>query len=152
MTDIYDIKDLVLGYPFSLIYSFIFILFIFILYFVYKIILNNKDKTPEINDKQVIKKQIKDYNMIIKNFEDVFMESNTDIFYSGLLEILREILENKLYENISKMTFEEIWNLDLDSWLKSLIKSIYYKEYTKQVEDNRAIRFELISKVKKIVN
>jgi len=49
------------------------------------------------------------------------------------------------------MTFEEINNLKLDDSLKNMIKSIYYKEYTKKIDDNDDIRRTFIKNIKKLI-
>jgi hypothetical protein len=49
------------------------------------------------------------------------------------------------------MTFEEISKLNLDNGLKDIIKSIYYKEYVKQIEDSKEIRVSLINKIKELI-
>jgi hypothetical protein len=49
------------------------------------------------------------------------------------------------------MTFEEINNLNISEKLKDLIKSIYYKEYMKEVDDSLEIRKKYINEIKKII-
>jgi hypothetical protein len=49
------------------------------------------------------------------------------------------------------MTFKEINNLELSSDLKDLIKSIYYKEYMKEIDDNEEIRKNLIADIGKMI-
>jgi hypothetical protein len=49
------------------------------------------------------------------------------------------------------MTFKEISNLDLSNDLKNLVKSIYYKEYMKDIDDNNEIRKKMIEDIKKII-
>jgi hypothetical protein len=94
MTDVYDIKDVLLGLPFNTNYSFLYILFIIGLYVFYKYM--NKIKKPianEIRKKEVIKKV--DYNKILQNLEDKYIKNKSDLFYGKLIYILREILEYK---------------------------------------------------------
>jgi len=151
MTDIYDIKDIILGFPINFIYSSIYIIFIFILYFIYKYLTNKKDKKIEINNDNLIEKQEIDFNKILQDFESQFINGSSEKFYSGLLEILRDILEDLWNKNISKMTFDEIQKLELDNSLKNVIKSIYYKEYVKKIEDSREIRMSFINKIKELI-
>jgi len=94
MTDIYDIKDIILGFPINFIYSIIYIVFISILYFIYKYLTNKKDKKIEINNDNLIEKQEIDFNKILQDFESQFIDGSSEKFYSGLLEILRDILED----------------------------------------------------------
>jgi predicted AlkP superfamily phosphohydrolase/phosphomutase len=49
------------------------------------------------------------------------------------------------------MTFKEINNLELSNDLKDLIKSIYYKEYMKEIDDNNETRKKFIEDIKKII-
>jgi hypothetical protein len=49
------------------------------------------------------------------------------------------------------MTFKEINNLELSNVLKDLIKSIYYKEYMKEIDDNEEIRKNLIADIGKMI-
>jgi hypothetical protein len=49
------------------------------------------------------------------------------------------------------MTFKEINNLELSNDLKDLIKSIYYKEYMKEIDDNNEIRKNLIADIGKMI-
>jgi hypothetical protein len=82
MTDIYDIKDIILGFPIDFIYSSIYILFIFILYFIYKYLINKKDSKIEIINDIIVKKQEIDFNKILQEFELKFIDKNSEKFYS----------------------------------------------------------------------
>ena len=110
-----------------------------------------KDKKIEINNDNLIEKQEIDFNKILQDFESQFINGSSEKFYSGLLEILRDILEDLWNKNISKMTFDEIQKLELDNSLKNVIKSIYYKEYVKKIEDSREIRMSFINKIKELI-
>lgn len=151
MTDIYDIKDIILGFPINFIYTSIYILFIFIIYFIYKYLINKKDDKIIVNNEEKFEKEEIDFNKILQDYELKSIDEDSEKFYSGLIEILRDILESFWNKNISKMTFEEIQKLNLDENLKNLIKSIYYKEYVKKIEDNREIRKNYIEKIKKLI-
>jgi len=150
MTDIYDIKDVLLSFPINITYSLVYLIFLLILYFIYKNIINKNDEKIIESVREIIKPK-KDYLDILENFKKNYLDKNEKIFYSKLLYILREILENKWEKNISKMTFKQINNLDLSNNLKNLVKSIYYKEYMKDIEDNKEIRKKLIEDIKKII-
>jgi len=149
MTDIYDIKSILLGFPINIIYSLIFIILLIILYIIYYMIINKK--VEKIKEKPIKIKEEKDFNLILLDFEKNNLSLASDRFYSALIEILRDILEYKWNKNISKMTFEEINNLKLDDSLKNMIKSIYYKEYTKKIDDNDKIRLTFIKNIKKLI-
>ncbi len=150
MTDIYDIKDVLLSFPINITYSLVYLIFLLILYFIYKNI--NKIIKPAASSLPLgeIERGI-DYYDILENFKKDYLDKNEKIFYSKLLYILREILEYKWEKNISKMTFKEISNLDLSNDLKNLVKSIYYKEYMKDIDDNNEIRKKMIEDIKKII-
>jgi len=151
MKDIYDIKDILLGFPINFFYSIILIIFILILFLVYKYILK---QSKDLNIYKEIPKKIikKDFKKILRDFENSFLEKDKSIFYSNLIEILREILEEKWNKNISKMTLNEISSLDIIEENKLLIKSIYFKEYMKEIEDNKEIRLNFINNISKLIS
>ncbi|MDD2871029.1 MAG: hypothetical protein PHS49_03485 [Candidatus Gracilibacteria bacterium] len=152
MNDIYDIKDTLLGFPIDIINTIVFIVFIIASLFILKLLLKKQEK---ITIKQEIKveKIEKNYIEILNQFEKVYLDSNKDIFYSKLIEITREILENKQNKNITKMTYTEINKLNLNTDIKSLIKEIYFKEYKKYItDDNPIYRKQLIDNVRKLMN
>lgn len=151
MTDINDINDIILGFPISFLYSSIYIFFIVFLYFIYKYLTNKKEIKGETNNNDLLEIQEVDFNKTLQDFELKSIDERSEKFYSGLIEILRDILESFWNKNISKMTFEEIQTLDLDKSLKDIIKSIYYKEYVKQIEDSKEIRFKFINKIKELI-
>lgn len=152
INDIYEIKDISLGYFINIEHTIIYILFLIFLIFIFKKLLSN-NKVIE-NDNKVIEKQIikkVDFNKIISDFQSNYLNENQTIFYSKLMEILKEILESKWIKNISKMTFSEINNLKIDNNIKLLIKNIYYKEYSKNIFDNEQIRIEYIENIKELI-
>lgn len=129
-------------------YSIFFLLFIIIIYFIYIFILkNNNKKILSKEDKPLIIKKI-DFIKILDNFEKTYIEKEKWEFYSKLLEILREVYKYKNKQDIWKLTFDEINKLGLDQNLKDLIKNIYFKEYSRLIDDNDEIRRKLISEVK----
>lgn len=152
MTDIYDIKQNLLWMPINFLYSIFFLIFIIFLYFFYKFLekrKNYKKKSTEIS-KPLIVKEI-DFIKILDNFEKKYLQENKENFYSKLLQILREIYKYKNKEDIWKLTFDEINKLNLDQNLKKLIKNIYFKEYSRDIEDDEEIRKNLILEVREII-
>ena len=148
----FKIKDLSLGYFINFESSLIYILFaIFILFFFNKILSSKEDDIEIINTRVENKIQKRNFDKIILDFEKKYLNENHSIFYSKLIEILRDILETKWIKNISKMTFSQINNLQLDEQIKLLLKNIYYKEYSKNIIDNEQIRLEYISKTKELI-
>lgn len=152
MNDIYDIKDTLFWLPINVTNTLIFIIFIIILFFMVKILFKKEEQIEEIVEQKIEKKEKRNYLDILNEFEKDYIDSKSDVFFSKLLEIIREILDVKENKNISKMTFEEINFLKIDNDLKKLIKDIYFKEYSKYVfDDNSDYRKDLISKVKEII-
>lgn len=152
MNDIYDIKDTLLWFPIDIINTIVFIVFIIASLFILKLLLKKQEK---ITIKQEIKveKIEKNYIEILNQFEKEYLDSNKDIFYSKLIEITREILENKQNKNITKMTYTEINKLNLNTDIKNLIKEIYFKEYQEYItDDNPIYRKQLIDNVRKLMN
>ncbi len=151
MTDIYDIKDIVLGLPINIINSFIFLLFIFVAFIFIKFFLKNQKQIQKVEVVKEEKKEKKDFMKIIKQFKKEHIGDNFNKFYSWLLMILREILEEKWYKDISKMTLTEIWNLNLEESIKKLIQSIYFKEYKEKIKDNLEIREKYIKDITNLI-
>ena len=143
-----EINKIILWFPIDIINSIIFIIFVILLYFIWKYF--NKNKIYKQPEKKIFKEKV-DFKKIISDFEKNNISNSPEIFYSKLLEIIKEILEQAWVKNISKMTFEEINILKIKQNLKDLIKNIYYKEYKKEIEDNIEIRKNLISETKKLI-
>jgi len=152
MQQINDIKPIMLWSPINITTTIIFIIFIVILYFIYKKIKlgQTQRSAPTKNvgfsssvHPDTYKKQLKELE---KN-----IDISSQIFYKKLAEILKNILEYYWAKNISKMTFDEIKNLKLKQNLKDLIKNIYFKEYAKEINDSEEIRKELIGEIKKLI-
>jgi len=149
MNDIYDIKNTLLGFPINMIYSLIFISTIIVIIVLIRYFLKREPKEKIVKEVMKKQKEQKNYEELLMTFEKEYITYKSDIFYSKLIEILREILEDKENKNISKMTFSEINFLNIDDDLKKLIKDIYYKEYTRLITgDNANYRKGLIDKVR----
>lgn len=153
MTDIYDIKDTFLGLPIDITLSLMFIAFIIILILLYRYLIIKK--TPKVSkeaDNFIIKLKISiDYSKLLTEIEEKYLDDNKEVFYSKVSWIIRWILEEREYLSISNMTFEEISALELDLDIKKLIKNIYFKEYMKEVDDNKEIRKIIINKIRKLI-
>lgn len=147
-----DINNIILGFPINLIYSIIFIVFLVFLTFLY--LFNKKPITSYTKINNFELKPInnkKDFLKILSLFQKKYLDSSKDIFYKKISEILKEIILQEKNNDISKLTFQEINNLKIDSKLIDLIKSIYFKEYEKDIKDSQEIREELISKIRKLI-
>jgi len=151
MTDIYDIKTIILWVPINMIYSLIILLFLFIAYWV--LFLRNKKQTEQ---KIIIitPPKIKDinFNELIDNLEKNIQIYNTEQFYHQIDKILRLCLYNKKkIQNIEKLTLNELEDLWLDITFKEILKNIYFKEYAKDIKDNLDIRKEYLKKIKNLI-
>ncbi len=147
MTDIYDIKPLFLWFFINFLYTLIFLIFFSILYFLFKT--PKKIKKEEKKEKKYFKKI--DFNKVLENFEKKYLMAKKDIFYSKLAEILKEILKENKNVDISKMTYKEFSKINLENSLLKLLKNIYFKEYAKNIEDNKNLRENLILEIKKLI-
>jgi len=103
-----------------------------------------EEKTPE----KIIEK---DFKLELIDFENKYLNEKSDLFYSKLLDILKEIYYKNEKKNIESMTFEEINNLKIDKDLNELIKNMYYKEYAKNINDNETLRKSFIKKVRILI-
>jgi len=143
-----DINPLMTRFPINIEYTLIFIIFLVVLYFLYKFL--NKPKTIKKIEKKIVNKESL-APWFHKNLDNLEKNLDSKTFYKDLLAILREILEYKWQKNISKMTLKEINNLKINSKLKDLIKNIYFKEYMQNFEDSAKTRKNLILEVKKLI-
>lgn len=152
MTDIYDIKANILWLPIDIFYSIIFLFFYIFFYLILnKYFSKNKEKNTEIFQLNISTQKEKiDYLEFLQNIEENYLNSEKSIFYSKLSEIIRLFLEEKLGKAISKMTFDEIKDLNLEKNLESILKNIYFKEFKREVEDDINSRESIILKVKKL--
>ena len=151
-----DINPLMTRFPINIEYSLIFIVFLGILYFLYKFLNKPEEAIKKIEKKIVNKEALAPW--FHKNLDNLEKNLNSKTFYKDLLAILREILEYKWQKNISKMTLKEInetLSLTLSPREKEqeldLIKNIYFKEYMKNFEDSENTRKNLILEVKKLI-
>lgn len=153
MTDIYDIKTILLWMPFSIIYSLIYIFLIIWIYFLSKYLNKNKLNKKEIKIDYVQKiKENVDYENIFRKLEKDYKELKPNIFYKNLSYIVRWYLEQeKNINNISKMTFEEIQKLKLGNEKEKLIKKIYFNEFRENINDNEEIRKKILREIEILI-
>ena len=150
MTDIYDIKGIVLWYIFDIKYSFIYILFLIVLYILWFLMNKNKNNIKQEN---IVKKVVKiDFDRLLDDINQKYLSSDKNLFYTKLTNFLRELLEYKWYKDISKMTFDEISRLDINNNIKHILKNIYFKEYQKEIIDNKKLRESYINDIRKLIN
>ena len=150
MTDIYDIKLLLLWRPINVIYSLI-ILFILIIAYYFLFIKKNNEVVEE---KKLIKRpKIKniDYTRLVQDIKQNLETYNTEKFYHQIDKILRLYLEKQDSKNLETLTLKEIENLELDNIFKNLLKSIYFKEYSNNMDDNIQTRKEILHKLENLI-
>jgi len=143
-----DIKPIMLSWPINIEYSILFIIFLSVLFLIYKY---SNNKKVSIKQKQTNFWNVASIDIYLKELKLLEKNIKDKDFYAKLLSILRNILEYKGQKNISKMTFEEMNKLKINDNLKQVIKNIYFKEYAKEFEDSWKIRKELIEEVKKLI-
>ena len=161
MTQINDIKPIMLWFPINILNTILFILFLVILYFIWRYFNNKKDiKIEKIKTNFWKVWSIDDFLKDLENLEKEFFNSEKDIFYQKLSKILKNIFLYKTKKDISKMTLNEILstegfnplnNSKNSKFLKDLISNIYFKEYAKKIDDNEEIRKNLILEIKKLI-
>jgi len=154
MTQINDIKPIILWIPININSTILFIVFFIFLLILWKYLANKKEnkveKTEIVFDKTNV---LDDLKKDLYSLERKYLNSSKDIFYQRLSEILKKTFEYKTEKDISKMTLTEINNLlpiKDSNYLKELIKNIYFKEYAKEIEDSEEIRVKLILEIKKV--
>jgi len=148
MTDIYDIKGIVLWLPINILYSLIILLvFIIAYWFVFKV--SKKQIKQEIIIVEEPKIKNIDFEKLIEDLEENIQIYKTDEFYHKLDKILRLYLSNKkrIY-NIEELTLKEVEQLDLDSVFIDILKNIYFKEYAKDIEDSLNTRKKYLEKMR----
>ena len=145
--------------PINIIFSLIFILFLIWLYFLWKFFRppltppykgGGLEKTPLLSKEGqgVVPINLKS---ILEKFEKKYINSDKEIFYSKLSEILKYFLKQEKNIDISKMTYIEFSKINLDNKILNLLKNIYFKEYAKEIIDSEEIRKNLILEIKKLI-
>lgn len=147
-----DINPIMTWLPVNIFYSIIFIFFVILLYFLWKYLEKNKSKN--FIEKNIIKEEkIEKINFkeILYNFEKKYLTANKEIFYSKLAEILKYFLKQEKNIDILKMTYKEFSKINLDNKILNLLKNIYFKEYSQNIEDSEEVRKNLILEIKKLI-
>jgi hypothetical protein len=107
--------------------------------------------SQQIEKKEEIENIKTDYLIIIKEIENIFINSKAEIFYAKLDEILRIFLEEKKNISISNLTFEEIKSINLEKNIENLIKDIYFMEFNQNLNDSLDLRNNILEKLKLII-
>ncbi len=150
MTDIYDIKWLLLWDYMNLTFSLIFIVIFIISYF----LLFYRKKETKVEQKIIVEpikhKEI-DYDKLVNELENNILNYNEEVFYHKIDKILRLYIFQKWYKNIESLTLEELNKLNLDNIFINLFKNIYFKEYAENIKDNLELRKEYLQRIKDLV-
>ena len=150
MTDIYDIKPLLLWNCINLIYSLIFIVLFVLAYFILF-----KKGTKQVIKQEVVQEKAKikniDYATLIQELENNLDNYSSEEFYHKIDKILRLYLSSIWFNNIQTLTLIELEKIKLDEIFINLLKSIYFKEYAQNLEDNIELRKEFLEKLKNLV-
>lgn len=150
MTDIYDIKDVILWFPLNIFNTLVFLIFLISFYIFLKYLFSRKDKNLVVENIEENIEKI-NYSILLDDVENKYINSDYSIFYTQLSSIIRWILLNKWHKNISKMTYDEIKNIGLDKNIEDIIYGVYFKEYSNWVNDNLNDRKNYISKVRWLI-
>jgi len=148
MNDIFDIKSNILWWPIDFFYSFLYIIFFIIFFFLIKKFSKKPEKILEVVEKKFEPEKI-NFSELLKK---ISFEDTKEKFYSKISFILKNFLEEKNLKPISKMTFKEIKNLNLEKNLENLIKEIYFSEFKKDTDDNLELRKKIFEEVKNLIN
>lgn len=151
MTDIYDIKPLLFWDYANLIISLVFIIIFVIVYF---ILFKKENRQIKVKKKVIIEiSKIKkvDYISLLQDLESNLETYNSEIFYHKVDKILRLYLSSIWFKKIEFLTLTELENLKIDKIFIDLLKSIYFKEYSKNIEDNIELRKKYLWKLKDLV-
>ncbi len=151
MTDIYDIKpillDNIINYKLSLIYIFLIIIVFIIFYYL------SSKKTVIIEEKIEQKIDKRDYFIgLLDDLQKNGLLLNKDEFYSRLLKILKEYITYKTWKNIESLTLKELKNAKLNKNLEKLISNLYFEEYSPYKNiDSDDFRKKIIKDIKWII-
>lgn len=153
MTDIFDINPNSLPALFDLKYTFAYIVFCICAWWVYQYILKQK-KVPDIEVETIsyTKKEINFFELI-ESVKTHHMQSEKEVFYTKLKQILVLFLEYKTWEAIAQMTLLELEKKNFSSDLKNLFKEIYFRQYSAIIKnDTSEYRKELLYRLKNELN
>ena len=144
----YDIKPVINWEFINITLSLIILVVWGFLYF----LLNTKPTTtqqPEIDFNSLL--PVINFSKFIKELENSLMiDSNT--FYAKIANLLKLIIQDKFNLNVQALTLEEIEKLPIEEDLKDILASVYYKEFTKPINDDIEKRKKYINQIKVILN
>ena len=74
------------------------------------------------------------------------------VFYAKIANLLKLIIQDKFNLNVQALTLEEIEKLPIEEDLKDILASVYYKEFTKPINDDIEKRKKYINQIKVILD
>ena len=144
----YDIKPVINWDFINITLSLIILVVWGFLYF----LLNTKPTTtqqPEIDFNSLL--PVINFSKFIKELENSLMiDSNT--FYAKIANLLKLIIQYKFNLNVQALTLEEIEKLPIEEDLKDILANVYYKEFTKPINDDIEKRKKYINQIKVILD
>lgn len=146
MTDIFDIKWLIIWFNFY--YLNTIILIVVILWLLIYFFINNKKKNIEIETIERNEDEIYDFKSILASLEEKYYYLDSSVFLKDVNHIFRLFLEQeKKYDCFSKLTLEQVLACDLPKDQISFFKDLYFKEYnevTLETDEKKAIFDNLV--------
>ena len=143
----YDIKPVINWDFINITLSLIILVVWGFLYF----LLNKKPTTNHQPNQPTTLPTIIDFSKPIKELENSLMiDSNT--FYAKIANLLKLIIQDKFNLNVQALTLEEIEKLPIEEDLKDILASVYYKEFTKPINDDIEKRKKYINQIKVILD
>lgn len=146
MTDIFDIKWLIIW--FNLSYLNTILLIVVILWLLIYFFINYKKKDIEIQTIEKVEEEIYDFKNLLASLEERYNFLDSKAFLKEVNHIFRLFLEQeKKYENFSKLTLEQVLSYDLQHDYISFFKDLYFKEYnelTLETDEKKAIFDNLV--------
>lgn len=147
MTDIFDIKWLLIWFNFYYLNTIILIV-VFLWLLLFYLFINNKKKNIEIITIEKNEDEIYDFKSILSSLEERYNYLDSKVFLKDVNHIFRLFLEQeKKYDNFSKLTLEQILDYDLEHDYISFLKDLYFKEYREQTletDEKKAIFDNLV--------
>lgn len=148
MTDIFDIKWLLIWFNFS--YLNTVFLIVVLLWLLFYFFINYKKKDIEIEIIEKNEDEIYDFKSILASLEKRYYSLDSIVFLKEVNHIFRLFLEQeKNYVGFSKLTLEQVLSYDLSKDYISFFKDLYFKEYREQTleSDEKKAIFDNLVKI-----
>ncbi|MDD3646483.1 MAG: BatD family protein [Candidatus Gracilibacteria bacterium] len=149
MSDVYDIKRNLFGFPINLVLSFFYLIFFVVVYVLYNFYIKQRETKSTKQAKEIIEKKEIDFIALLNKLEKNHIDIEKEVFYRKLGDIIRLYLDNKIVEGLSTKTLRELKD-SIDSQLYALIEKVYFLEYDGK-QDSIENRKEVLKEFKRIV-